>query len=47
MEFVAVAAWAILLPLDALRMEALVLRGEVVAILTIAAGQNDFVARHY
>jgi hypothetical protein len=46
MELVGVATRAVLLPLDALRMEALVLRGEVVAILTIAAGQNDLVSRH-
>jgi hypothetical protein len=46
MELVAIAARAILLPLDALRMEALVLIGEVVAILAIAAGKNDFFARH-
>jgi hypothetical protein len=41
-----VAPWAILLPLDALRMEALVLRGEVVPILTLAAGENDLVSWH-
>jgi hypothetical protein len=46
MELMSVAARAILLPLDALRMKALVLRGEVVAILTIAASQNDLVSRH-
>jgi hypothetical protein len=46
MQLVAIAARAILLPLDALRMEALVLIGEVVAILAIAAGKNDFFARH-
>jgi hypothetical protein len=45
-ELVAVAAGAILLPLDALRMEALVLVGEVIAILAVAAGKNDFFARH-
>src|SRR4030095_13578806 len=27
-------------------MEALVLRGEVVAVLTVVAGENDLVARH-
>jgi hypothetical protein len=42
-----VATWAVLLPLDALRMQALVLRGEVIAILTLAAGEDDFVARHF
>jgi hypothetical protein len=47
MELVSVAARAILLPLDALRMEALVLRGEVVAILAVAARENDFVSRHF
>jgi hypothetical protein len=47
MNLVAVAARAILLPLNALRMQALVLGGEVVAILTIAAGQNDLVSGHY
>jgi hypothetical protein len=41
-----VASRAVLLPLDALRMEALVLRGEVVAILALAAGENDLVAGH-
>jgi hypothetical protein len=45
-ELVAVAARAILLPLDALRMEALVLVGEVIAILAVAAGKNNFFARH-
>src|SRR5688500_13231365 len=46
MQLVGVAAGAILLPLHPLGVESLVLAGEVVAILTIAAGQNDFVARH-
>src|SRR5687767_9898410 len=41
-----VATRAVLLPLDALRVEALVLRGEVVAILALAAGENDLVAGH-
>jgi hypothetical protein len=41
-----IAAWAVLLPLDALGVQALVLVGEVVAILTGFAGQNNFVARH-
>jgi hypothetical protein len=45
-ELMLVAAGAILLPLDALRMEALVLHGEVVAILALAAGEDDFFARH-
>jgi hypothetical protein len=46
MELMLVAAGAILLPLDALRMEALVLHGEVVAILTLATGEDDLFARH-
>jgi hypothetical protein len=46
MQLVAVAARAILLPLDALRVEALVLVGEVIAILAVTAGKNDFFARH-
>jgi hypothetical protein len=46
MELMLVAAGAILLPLDALRVEALVLHGEVVAILTLAAGENDLFAWH-
>jgi hypothetical protein len=45
-ELMLVAARAVLLPLDALRMEALVLHGEVVAILTLAAGEDDLFARH-
>jgi hypothetical protein len=46
MELMLVAAWAVLLPLDALRMQALVLHGEVVAILTLAAREDDFVSSH-
>jgi hypothetical protein len=46
MELMLVAARAVLLPLDALGMQALVLRGEVVAILTLATGENDLVSRH-
>jgi hypothetical protein len=46
MELMLVAAGAVLLPLDALRVEALVLHGEVVAILTLAAGEDDLFARH-
>jgi hypothetical protein len=45
-ELMLVAARAVLLPLDALRMEALVLHGEVVAILTLAAGEDDLFAGH-
>jgi hypothetical protein len=47
MELMLVAAGAILLPLDALRVEALVLHGEVVAILTLATGEDDLFARHW
>src|SRR5688572_13270792 len=43
---VLVAPRAELLPLDALRMRALVLRGEVIAILAVAAREDDFVAGH-
>jgi hypothetical protein len=46
MELMTVAARAILLPFHALRVEALVLVGEVIAILAVAAGKNDFFARH-
>ena len=46
MKLVLVAAWAVLLPLDALRMQALVLRGEVIPVLALAAGENDFLSRH-
>jgi hypothetical protein len=46
MELMLVAPRAVLLPLDALRMQALVLRGEVVPILTVAARENDFVSGH-
>jgi hypothetical protein len=46
MELMLVATRAILLPLDALGMQALVLRGEVVPILTLAARENDLVSGH-
>jgi hypothetical protein len=46
MELMLVATRAILLPLDALRMEPLVLHGEVVAILALATGEDDFLSRH-
>jgi hypothetical protein len=46
-ELMLVAAGAILLPLDALRMEPLVLHGEVVAILALATGEDDLFARHW
>jgi hypothetical protein len=45
-ELMLVAAGAILLPLDALRVEPLVLHGEVVAILTHAACEDVLFARH-
>jgi hypothetical protein len=47
MKLVSVAARAVLLPLDTLRMKALVLGGEVIPILTIAARENDFVSWHF
>jgi hypothetical protein len=47
MELMLVAARAILLPFDAFRMETLVLHGEVVAVLTLAASENDFFASHF
>jgi hypothetical protein len=47
MQLMLVAAGAILLPLDALRVEALVLHGEVVAILALATGEDDLLSRHF
>jgi hypothetical protein len=47
MQLVSVAARAVLLPLDALGVQALVLGGEVIAVFTIAACENDFVSRHF
>jgi hypothetical protein len=41
-----VAAGAILLPLDALRVQALVLVGEVIAVFAGLASENDFVSGH-
>jgi hypothetical protein len=41
-----VAAGTILLPLDALGMEPLVLGGEVIPVLTLAARENDLVSGH-
>jgi len=46
MDLMLVAAMTILLPLDALGMQALVLRGEVVPVLTLAAGEDDLVSGH-
>jgi hypothetical protein len=46
MELMLVAARAVLLPLDALRVEALVLGREVIPILALATGEDDLVARH-
>jgi hypothetical protein len=45
-ELMLVAAGAVLLPLDAFRMETLVFHGEVVAILALAAREDDFLSRH-
>jgi hypothetical protein len=47
MELMLVAAGTVLLPLHALRMEALVLHGEVVAVLTLAAREDDLFPRHF
>jgi hypothetical protein len=47
MELMAVAARAILLPLDALGVQALVLVGEVIAILADLASEDDFFAGHW
>src|SRR5215208_4389448 len=46
-QLMLVAARAVLLPLDALRMEPLVLRGEVIPILTLAAGEDDLISWHF
>jgi hypothetical protein len=46
MHLMLVATRAVLLPLRTLRMEPLVLRGEVVAILTLVAGENDLFSWH-
>jgi hypothetical protein len=46
MKLMRVAARAILLPLDALGVQALVLVGEVIAILTGLASENDFFTGH-
>src|SRR6476661_4365621 len=45
-QLMLVATGAVLLPLDALGMQALVLHGEVVAVLALAAGEDDFLSRH-
>jgi hypothetical protein len=45
-ELMLVAAGAVLLPLDALGVQALVLVGEVVAVLTGLASEDDFFAGH-
>jgi hypothetical protein len=47
MDLMLVAARAILLPLGALGMRATILGGEVVAILALAAGENDFFSWHF
>jgi hypothetical protein len=46
MELMLVATRAVLLPLHALGVQTLVLRGEVIPILALATGENDLVARH-
>jgi hypothetical protein len=46
MQLVAVAAWAILLPLHPLGVQSLVLRREVIAVLAVAASHDDFIAWH-
>src|SRR5437868_13762822 len=46
MNLVLVAARAVLLPLHALRMQALVLRGEIISVFALAAGENDFLSWH-
>jgi hypothetical protein len=46
MELMRVAARAVLLPLDALGMQALVLVGEVVPVFAGLASENDFFAGH-
>jgi hypothetical protein len=47
MNLVGVAARAVLLPLDALGVQAAILRGEVVAIFTIVASEDDFISWHF
>jgi hypothetical protein len=47
MELVRVTARAILLPLDALGVQALVLVGEVIAVFAGLASENDFFSWHY
>jgi hypothetical protein len=42
-----VATRAILLPFHALRVEALVLHGEVVPVFALATGEDDFFAGHF
>jgi hypothetical protein len=46
MNDVLVATRTVLLPLHALRMETAILRGEVVPVFAVVAGENDFVSRH-
>ena len=46
MQLVLVTSGAELLPLDALGMQTLVLRAEVVPIFALAAREDDLVARH-
>jgi hypothetical protein len=46
MEAMHVASRAVLLPLDALRVQALVLVGEVIAIFANLAGEDDLFTWH-
>jgi hypothetical protein len=46
MDFVRVAAGAVLFPLDALGVQSLVLVGEVVPVFAGLASENDFFAGH-
>jgi hypothetical protein len=42
-----VATRAVLLPFYALRVETLVLHGEVVPVFALATGEDDFFTRHF
>jgi hypothetical protein len=46
-DFVCVATRAVLLPLDALGVQALVLVGEIISVFTGLASENDFFAGHF
>jgi hypothetical protein len=45
-ELMLVATRAVLLPLNALGMDALVLRGEVIPVFALAARDDDFFSGH-